>query len=247
MHISPGLAPINTQFEQLNEAHAAGAGATQHEGSPIFDDEDGERTPTAPQPALHSIAADYDSGPELSDGETTPTISSSPHPESDAIDSHRVSMNELQQQHPPTSYEDVKRAVENGENRNVVLWRGTNTTQAGGVGKHGTAGGVAGKDENTPAPSDEEARGQAAGASGHRGGGPVKKLPEYTTDQGVAQSYGRSNQVMAVEVNSKYLTAGSGSELGWAIHDSAPAKLLGVADGPDYEPGAEHDHLPDAG
>jgi hypothetical protein len=249
MSAGPSGLQINTNVSYAQEVeadHASPLEGNHSNGSPTSES-DGENTPTAAGPSLATLAGDFGAA-GLSDGETTPKVSQNPNLPAGGSSSHSMSLEQLHLQHPPTREQEVQNAVQSGQHQDVVLWHGTSSEAVSNVGKYGTAGGVATKDENKPAPSDAEARRQAGGGSAHATTQTdASHLSEYTTNPGVAAGFGGYGQIMAVQVKTSHLTQGSAAESGWVMNDSAPVKLLGSAAGEHSAAGYDGADFPDAG
>jgi hypothetical protein len=238
MSVGPPDLHINTNIPYEHEAGALLEG--NHSDDSPTSESDGERTPTL---ALSMLASDFG-------GADGPTPTSSHHPDLSAgISSfHSMSVEDMRQQHPPTSQQIVQNAVQSGQHQDVVLWHGTSSETVSNVGKYGTAGGVPTKDENRPAPTEDEARRQVGGGSAHATTQADASHPkEYTTDTSIAEGFGGNGRIMAAQVNTSHLVEGSGSESGWIMHGSAPVKLLGSAAGANSEAGYDGADFADAG
>jgi hypothetical protein len=89
--------------------------------------------------------------------------------------------------------------------------------------ENGSAGGVK-PNADISRPSNEAAIKQVAES--------VKgKLPEFTTDPKVAGNFGLKGVVAVFEIDSRYLTWGSGTEGGWCCLPEAPITLKGWEEG----------------
>ena len=225
MPISHHLPHINTDLPQ----HGVGSDHDS-EGSPTPVDDD--RTPTNP-----------------SHTDSSHVIASFPHdePGPSHTSSHLHTQEELGHRFPPSSESEVAHAVNSNSHEPVTLWRGTTKENAENVRRFGTAGGTSERNENIHRPTEAEAFTQSAGGSLAPGSRAERKPTEYTTARHVAQGFGSSGRMVAVQVDPKYLTKGSGTEGGWAIHHEAPVKFLGAADGEFATEGEEHHSVPDAG
>lgn len=98
----------------------------------------------------------------------------------------------------------------------VIVYRGCKPLELVSMAIQGSAGGLK-QNANTSAPSEEAALNQVAELS---------KLPEFTFNRKVAQSFGLNNCVVAVEIHQRYLTQGSKVEDGVVAHPDAPVKIL---------------------
>ena len=120
-----------------------------------------------------------------------------------------------------TAYELVKKANPDDV---VVLARASNPETAARIMRFKTAGGY--DTTLTPgleptAPTETEAMRQAAGASSQD---PLK-LPEYSSDQTVVESFARmSGAIVMIAIKRKFLTAGSVVEAGWVVRHEAPVE-----------------------
>jgi uncharacterized protein DUF4765/uncharacterized protein DUF4157 len=129
----------------------------------------------------------------------------------------------------PTSYGEVREAVESGRHRNVVLYRGTSMSTIDRILTNGSAGGSAANPHAT-APSTRDARHQV----GHG-----RSLPEYTCDPTVARAFSRGGGgIVVISVDTYYLARGSASEEGWVIARNAPVTVLAVVDRTDGRTGS---------
>ncbi|WP_432011439.1 DUF4765 family protein [Streptomyces cucumeris] len=130
----------------------------------------------------------------------------------------------------PTSEEDVAAAVDQGADTTVTLWRGTSNAEAEAMVKNSSASGEPAS-ADTPRPTREEARAQVGTGKGIKdASGTVKKLREFTTERGVADSFSsyKDNSLVVADISARYLTKGSGSEGGWVANPTAPAKVRAV-------------------
>lgn len=82
----------------------------------------------------------------------------------------------------------------------------------------GSAGGIEEANPNAERPSEREAKDQV---------GEIGRLPEFTNLLDIAENFGTEGYVCLFEIESKYLTRGSGTEKGWISHNDAPMKLIG--------------------
>ena len=131
----------------------------------------------------------------------------------------------------PTPQAAVTAAVKNRSNIEVTLWRGTSGEAAVAMRTYGSAGRAA-ADPQTEPPLREQARQQVG-----KGG----RLPEFTTNTGIAEGFSLGHWLVIVKINTRYLAKGSGSEDGWIAQPSAPAKIVTMVDrtgGKPEKPGA---------
>jgi hypothetical protein len=75
---------------------------------------------------------------------------------------------------------------------------------------------------NCGCPSNTEVNKQVGGPQG----GAIEKLPEFTADMKVAQTFA-TDCIVFVRIKRKYLAKGSGSESGWVCYPAAPCHLIG--------------------
>jgi hypothetical protein len=118
----------------------------------------------------------------------------------------------------PTPYDQVAAAVEAGQRRTVILYRGDVMSRLRQVATAGTAGGRTGN-AHVGAPSQSAARQQVAYG---------RSSVEYTSDIVVARRFSRGERsgVIVVEINTMYLARGSVNEQGWVADDRAPVRVL---------------------
>ncbi|MEM9450958.1 MAG: DUF4765 family protein [Cyanobacteria bacterium P01_E01_bin.6] len=119
----------------------------------------------------------------------------------------------------PTADGTVEKAVQEGKNIEVILWRSTTGASVAAIQSANSAGGAAAQ-ENVAAPGHEVQQNQIAV------GGVV---PEYTASQSVT-GFSFKHWLVVVKINTKYLARGSGSESGWICSSAAPVKVLDTVD-----------------
>ena len=214
------------------QSHPVPSGDAASENRP---DEDSDGTATPTQSTFKDSLASVD----FMNSEAAPSHAST--------DAHSMSQDDLKRLHSPTPHQKVGIAVASGQNRDVTLWRGTTKKNADNIRNFGTAGGAFRKNENIHAPTKHEVLTQVAGGSLASGARASLKPTEYTANPNVARGFGSHGAIIAVKVNSKYLTAGSDTEAGWAVHEQAPVTFLGAAKGRFAGEGSEDHPVPDAG
>lgn len=113
-------------------------------------------------------------------------------------------------------------AEEPGQDDDVVLLRGCSEAQLKNLAMQATAGGVE-VNATIERPSEQDASDQVAEKI---------RLPEFTSHEGTSQAFGTNNFVIAIKINTRYLTQGSKSfESGWIANPSAPIELLAWKEG----------------
>jgi hypothetical protein len=133
-----------------------------------------------------------------------------------------------------TDDKDVKTAVDNHQNIDVVLCRGTRGSQLQDIVREGSAGGVTMVATVKP-PTEVERKQQISKG---------RRLPEYAAKDPTTMSWSWRHYLVAVKVNTQYLARGSSNESGWVAQPSAPVTVLatvnrtvGLAE-PEGEPNA---------
>lgn len=119
-----------------------------------------------------------------------------------------------------TGYEAVKKAVENHENVDVVLCRGTRGTGLQNIIQQGSAGGAP-VDVNAGAPTETERKEQISKGA---------RLPEYAALEPTRMSWSWRHHLVVVKINTRYLARGSSVESGWVAYPSAPVTVLATVD-----------------
>lgn len=117
----------------------------------------------------------------------------------------------------PPSYGAVRGMIESGQEKDVVLWRGTILAAVQGMEANSSAGYAA--NPNVPKPGRAAAQDQV----GHGG-----KLPEFSTK--TDSSWSAGSWLVVVRINTKYLAIGSASEEGFICSANAPLKVLAKVD-----------------
>lgn len=120
------------------------------------------------------------------------------------------------------SLPDPGTVIGEGDDAEVILWRGCRPDQLILMVKTGSAGGKNPAREDCGLPSEKEARAQV---------GELKGLPEFTENQVVAEGFGTANFVAAFKIAKKHLLPGSVSEAGFVTNPDAPVELVAFKNG----------------
>lgn len=107
----------------------------------------------------------------------------------------------------------------------MTVYRGCRPDQLAKMLLHGSAGGEP-ANESSGKPTEQAANDQVA---------EKKSIPEFTTNYGIAQNFGRGHIVVAMSIKKQNLYLGSVSELGVVCNPDAPIKLLAWKPGPPFE------------
>ncbi|WP_162907249.1 DUF4765 family protein [Allorhizocola rhizosphaerae] len=119
-----------------------------------------------------------------------------------------------------TNDQDVKAAVDNHQDVDVVLCRGTRGPQLQNIVQQQSAGGAT-ADANAKAPSEDERKQQIAKG---------QRLPEYAAKDPTKMSWSWRHHLVVVKINTRYLARGSSTESGWVAQPSAPVTVLATVD-----------------
>lgn len=99
-----------------------------------------------------------------------------------------------------------------------TLYRGCKSSEAQDIEQNKTAGGIPNEqDQPIEKPSKEQAIAQVGELAD-------PQFTEYSESQDIARRFSKAEyeEIVEIEIESKYLTEGSGSESGWVVNRAAP-------------------------